>query len=208
MVIKLFIMKYIFRITLVLLIITSCKTKSKQQTNTLTISESNVVERIIQKKDSAKFKTAIGKTYDKYLNEINEFKGYYSDGWHSISGDNSDDRYSSYGLKTLDIYEENKEEGTREYKSDKYVVMLNSKTVVDYIDVSKINKPKDYVLCDEILLNNKIDRELFGYVKYDDSGNQFVKDFYKVFRADKETGKILEIPITENMKVENGDYGF
>lgn len=206
------VMKHIFNYLLVLLILSACKVENKNKTDLLAASKESSnpkTEATIQQKDTVREKSAIGKSYKNYLNEIVEFRGYHGNGWHSISDqDDTDSEYSNYGLKSLDIYEENKEEGTSKYKADKYVVMVNNKVVIDYIDVEKIDIPKGYVLCDEVWLNNEIDREIFAYVRYDDSGEQFVTDIHKAFRADKETGKIFEIPLSKDMKVENADYGF
>ncbi|TPN85856.1 hypothetical protein [Aquimarina algicola] len=203
-------MKYFFKTIIFLFIVSSCKVETKKIANTSEniISTSSEKEVVQQQKDTVRKKSAIGKSYNKYLHEIEEFKKFTSRGGWSVT-DYQDDtsKYSGYILSTLDIFEENKEEGTSIRKGTKYVVMVNNKVVIDYIDVEKIDIPKDYFLSDEVWLNDEIDREIFAYVRYDDSGEQFVTDIYKAFRADKETGKIFEVP-SKGMKAENGDYGF
>ncbi|MCF6298101.1 MAG: hypothetical protein L3J08_09005 [Flavobacteriaceae bacterium] len=116
-------------------------------------------------------------------------------------------QYSNYSLSTVEIFEENKEEGTSVRKGIKYIVMTNNKKVIDYMDLQELHIPKKYLLHDEVWLNDKRDWELFAYAEQNDSGEQFIKDIYKVFRADKETDKIFEIS-KKAVKVQDLDYGF
>lgn len=188
---------------LVLLILSACKVDNKNKTDLVADSKESSnpkTELTIQQKDTVREKSAIGKSYNKYLNEIEEFNNYDSSGGHSIvdslDENESNGEYSAYGLATLDIFELNEKEGTSINKGEKYIVMLNGKTVVDYIDVEYLSIYKDLVLYgDGVQLNGKIDKELFAFAPYNEDEEEIITEVYKVYRADKETGKIIEVSV-------------
>ncbi|TPN85857.1 hypothetical protein [Aquimarina algicola] len=186
-------MKHISKYLLIVLFLLACKIENKNKSSLIAETK----EAITQQKDTIKIKSAIGKSYNQYLHEIEEFKKYDNHGSWSIYDNfgNENQDFKEYGLATLDIFERNRKEGTSIKKGIKFIVLLNSNIVIDYIDVEDLTISENLILySDGVQLNGKIDKELFAFAPYIEEDEEIITEVNKVYRADKETGKIFEIP--------------
>ncbi len=195
-------MKNTFLNIVLLILLVACKNASDKTVSKVVVpktKEETTSTDHQQAKDTVKQKTAIGKTYNKWLNEIDEFKDNSDRGWHSIGDINNDGTLNStYILRTVEDSN----------SIEKYIVLINNKTIIDYLEINHSNIPKgSQYYIDGIKYKGKIDKELVAFAKsWDEDGDEeeIITEIYKVYRADKETGKIFEIP-TDGIMI-NADY--
>ncbi|WP_148639304.1 hypothetical protein [Aquimarina longa] len=186
-------------IVLIILLIACKNTPDTTVSKVVTPKEKSTPVNHQQTKDTAKQKTAIEKTFDNKLSQLEEFKKYSDVGWHTIIDQTNEkelnNKYSNFALHTLETIEKIRE-GVSRRKGVKYIVMVNGNKIVNYTEIDYTNIPKgSQYYIDGIQYKGKIDKELVAFAKsWDEDEEEIITEIYKVYRADKETGKILEIP--------------
>ncbi len=193
-------MKNTFLNIVLVILFVACKNASDKTVSKIVTHKEKTTSVIHQQqKDTVKPKTAIGKTFENRLSELEEFKKYDDHGGHSIANNEDNEKYINYGVRTLDDPKNHKE---------KIIIMINSDIIINYIEIDHSNIPKgSQYYIDGIKYKGKIDKELVAFAKsWDEDGDEeeIITEIYKVYRADKETGKIFEIP-TDGIMI-NADY--
>ncbi|KZS42306.1 hypothetical protein AWE51_02375 [Aquimarina aggregata] len=149
-------------------------------------------------------KDLIGRIYSD-IEDVNEFKNYYSPGGASVGEIYNNKEYS---INTVQI-----KEGL-----DSFVIFneaLVSESDVQYKILDTLNLTgKEYGLLSDkdkslyihfCYKDGENDQEIIAIAQYDEN-EEFLTTIYKAWRADRKTEKIIEIPI-DGIKVENVGYG-
>lgn len=196
-------------------ILTSCKTDKKaipsKLKNTAQLDSIKIQKQVVQEKTKSLKEKLIGKTYRKVY-EIPEFENYSSGGF--LIGSTFNNEHIINGKEyTVKIINGTKGELLYLIFNEIYSTTSKGKTIFKIIDLLEVETETDVFkrfpeksidIFSDVLFKGKRAPELLALAEYEEA--EEMTNVYKVWRANRKTGKFEEVKDISGITVVNEDY--